>query len=243
VDERSGFAGTAHKTEWKETDKTLRRTATCATVLARILVAVSMRPFILHQNLVRFRMLLAEEADEARQRTLRQLICAAQRELASLDATSSGLLLPGRASVNKDRQAISTFQRCFEASRCPYLVLDPGPGLHVVDINDSYAHATMISRSGVVGERLFNVFPENPKDPYADGLSKVYASLQIAAETGRPHDMSVQRYDIRDAQGKFVERDWYTVNTPLLDQEGHLIYLLIYAEDVTADFQREQPPD
>jgi hypothetical protein len=26
----------------------------------------------------------------------------------------------------------------------------------------------MISRSGVAGEQLFNVFPENPKDPYAE---------------------------------------------------------------------------
>jgi PAS domain-containing protein len=185
-------------------------------------------------------MLLAEETDEARQRTLQYQICSAQRELASLYATSSGLRVSGRPSVNKDRCAISTFQRRFEASRRPYLILDPGPGLHIVDLNDSYARATMTSRSGVAGDRLFNVYPDNPNDLYADGLSKVYASLQTAAETGRSHDMSVQRYDIRDAQGKFVERYWYVVNTPLFDQEGHLIYLMIHAEDVTTEFRREQ---
>jgi hypothetical protein len=124
--------------------------------------------------------------------------------LASLYATSLGLRVSGR-SVNKDRRAISSFQRCFEASRCPHLILDPSPGLHIVDLTDSYARVTMVSRSRVAGERLFDVFPENPKDPYADGLSKVYASLQTAAETGRSDDMSVQRYDIRDAQGEFVE--------------------------------------
>jgi hypothetical protein len=205
-------------------------------------MVVSMRRFVLHQNLVRFRMLLAEEKDEARQRILRYEICSAQRELASLYAASTGLRVPGRAGVKKDRSGISTFQRCFEASSRPCLILDPGPGLHIVDITDSYARSTMISRARSAGERLFNVFPDNPKDPYADGLSKVYASLQTAAEIGQSHDMSVQRYDIRDALGKFVERYWYVINTPLFDQEGHLIYLMIHAEDVTTEFQDLQTP-
>jgi hypothetical protein len=54
--------------------------------------------------------------------------------------------------------------------------------------------------------------------------------------------MSVQRYDVRDALGKFVERYWYVINTPLFDQEGHLIYLMIHAEDVTTEFQDLQTP-
>jgi hypothetical protein len=39
-----------------------------------------------------------------------------------------------------------------------YLALDPRPGLHIIDINDSYAHATMTTRAVVVGRPFFEVF-------------------------------------------------------------------------------------
>ena len=58
-------------------------------------------------------------------------------------------------------------------------------------------------------------------------------SLRAAAETGRPHTMPVQRYDVRDMSGRFVEKYWEPVNTPILDQNGNLIFILHHAEDVT----------
>ena len=47
--------------------------------------------------------------------------------------------------------------------------------------------------------------------------------------------MAVQRYDIRDPDGKFVERHWQPINSPIHDSDGLLIYLLHHVEDVTAD--------
>jgi hypothetical protein len=64
------------------------------------------------------------------------------------------------------------------------------------------------------------VFPDNPDDAAADGASNLYAWLRIAAETGRPHAMEVQRYDMRDPTGRFVERDWRPRNTPVFDAAG-----------------------
>jgi hypothetical protein len=49
----------------------------------------------------------------------------------------------------------------------------------------------MTSRHRLAGERLFDVFPDNPDDPPADGVSNLYASLRIAAETGQPHAMKI----------------------------------------------------
>jgi len=80
----------------------------------------------------------------------------------------------------------------------------------------------MTARDAIAGEKLFDVFSDNPNDPSADGVSNLYASLKIAAETGRPHTMAFQRYDVRDAAGRFVERYWRPLNTPLFDQEVHL---------------------
>ena len=115
------------------------------------------------------------------------------------------------------------------------MLLDPGPGLHIVDINDAYGRATFTNRNDVVGRSLFEIFPDNPDDELADGVSNLYASLRTVVRTGQPHAMAVQRYDIRDLQGQFVERHWQPINSPVHDGDGLLIYLLHHVEDVTAD--------
>jgi hypothetical protein len=53
-------------------------------------------------------------------------------------------------------------------------------------------------------------------------------------KNGQPHAMAVQRYDIRDPQGQFVERHWQAINSPVHDRDGILIFILHHVEDVTA---------
>ena len=84
----------------------------------------------------------------------------------------------------------------------------------IVDVNTAYATATFTHRSDIVGRSLFDVFPDNPDHPFADGVSNLYNSLKTVAKTGQPHAMAVQRYDIRDPAGAFVERHWQPINTP-----------------------------
>jgi hypothetical protein len=57
--------------------------------------------------------------------------------------------------------------------------------------------------------------------------------LKTVAQTGRPHAMAVQRYDIRDPTGAFVERHWQPINMPIHDAQGRLMFLLHHVEDVT----------
>ena len=135
-----------------------------------------------------------------------------------------------------DAQSIrQQFQSEFDASPHPYMLLDPAPGLRIVDINDAYARATLTNRDDVVGRSLFEIFPDNPDDALADGVSNLYASLRAVVKTGQPHAMAVQGYDIRDPAGQFVERHWQPINSPVHDRDGILIYILHHVEDVTAD--------
>ena len=116
------------------------------------------------------------------------------------------------------------------------MVIDPRPGLHIVDINDAYAAATLTARAKAAGGKLFDVFPDNPDDPDADGVSNLYESIQRAANRGEPHTMMLQRYDVRDAGGQFVRRYWRPVNTPVFDDAGRLVYILHSAGELPADF-------
>jgi PAS domain-containing protein len=201
-----------------------------------------MRRFVLQQNVVRFQRALETERDESTCRSIREILAACKRELALLECALHGayVLAPPanfaeRNCSRNNRTFASLFQKEFEDSSHPYLVLDPRPGLHIVDLNDAYGRATLIERTAVAGRPLFEVFPDNPDDPDADGVSNLYASLRVASDSGRPHAMPVQRYDVRDANGRFVERYWRPVNTPLLDGDGRLMFLLHQVEDVTAE--------
>ena len=84
----------------------------------------------------------------------------------------------------------------------------------------------MTHRHAIAGERLFDVFPDNPGDPSADGVSNLYASLSLVVQTGRPQTTAIQRYDIRDETGLFVERYWQPLNTPLFGEDDELVFLL-----------------
>jgi len=59
--------------------------------------------------------------------------------------------------------------------------------------------------------------------------------LRTVVKTGQPHVMAIQRYDIRDPQGQFIERHWQPINSPIHDQNGILIFILHSVEDVTAE--------
>ena len=125
------------------------------------------------------------------------------------------------------------FRLLFESTPVPYVVLDLD--LTIVAANDAYLHATGRARDAMVGRSIFAVFPDNPQLPDADGVANLRASLQRVRDTGLADTMPVQRYDIPNAEGTlFEERYWHPVNTPLLDAQGTLSYIIHRVDDVTA---------
>lgn len=161
---------------------------------------------------------------------------SARRESAVLAANMVGAQaragdLPGSGASNRFQRRL--LRDKIEMSGLPYLLIDPRPGLHILEANRAYADATMIDPRRVCGDRMFDVFPDNPDVADADGVSNLYESLRKAAQTGTAHKMPIQRYDTRDAAGCFVERHWLPVNQPIFDDAGRLIFLLHHAIDVT----------
>lgn len=166
------------------------------------------------------------------------MMASTRRELAMfasdlMGAQSSLGQFGHEAALEPTRVLRSRFRDMIESTTIPFMVIDPRAGLHLIDVNDAYAAATLIVRDKVAGEKLFDVFPDNPDTPTADGVSNLYESIQRAAQTGEPHKMMVQRYDVRDANGAFVEKHWLPINTPIFDERGRLTYILHQAQDVT----------
>lgn len=201
----------------------------------------SIKRFMLQQNIHQLQSLVAEDDDAAENHWERITLANSRRELARLDSAMFGAhATQGRFNGVRTHATVSHgdahfFHRMVENATRPMLILDPRPGLRIVDINDAYADATMASRSAIAGEKMFDAFPDNPDDPTADGVSNLFASLLAATECARPHKMPVQRYDVRDDQGAFVERYWQPCNTPIFDEHGHLLFLLHQVDDVTEE--------
>ena len=123
------------------------------------------------------------------------------------------------------------FRALFEALPGLYLVLTPD--LVIVGASNSYLRATLTERDAIIGRSLFEVFPDNPDDLAADGVDNLRSSLQRVLRTRRPDPMPIQKYDIKTADGRFEERYWSPMNTPVLDEAGQVAWILHRVDDVT----------
>ena len=132
------------------------------------------------------------------------------------------------------------FRLLFEAAPGLLLVLDPG--LHIVAVTDAYVQATLTERAHILGRRIFDVFPDNPHDPDAEGVRNLRASLDRVVRDRVVDSMPVQRYDVQRSDGDFEERFWSPTNTPVLDSAGNVRYIIHRVEDVT-EFMRLQAAD
>src|SRR6266404_1753193 len=92
------------------------------------------------------------------------------------------------------------FHVLFESA--PGLYLVPDLQFRIIAVTDAYVQATMTNRDDILGRYLFDVFPDNPADPAATGVSNLRASLLTVVDTCRPHLMAVQKFDIRRPQSE-----------------------------------------
>src|SRR4051794_30499324 len=86
------------------------------------------------------------------------------------------------------------FRAIFEVAPALLLVVDPE--LRIVAVSDDYLEATMTRREEIIGRGIFEVFPDNPEDPEATGVSKLSASLDLVRRQLEPDTMPIQKYDI-----------------------------------------------
>lgn len=112
----------------------------------------------------------------------------------------------------------------------------------MLDATDARLVATLSTRENTIGRNLFGVFPDNPLDPAPTGTRNLRASLEYVLATGRPDAMAVQKYDIPafpEPGAPFEERYWSPLNTPVLDEQGRVLYIVHRVEDVT-DYVRSR---
>lgn len=125
----------------------------------------------------------------------------------------------------------------FRALPGPAVILDPA--FNIVEASDAYLNVAGKTREELLGRFIFDAFPENPDSPEARSVANLTASFQRVLQSKRPHRMPPQRYDTQiddtaDATGApYEERYWQPVNSPILDAEGEVQWILHEVEEIT----------
>jgi PAS domain S-box-containing protein len=153
--------------------------------------------------------------------------------------TEEGVLVSSAIRDITERRAVevelrhsrAVLQGLFESLPGLFLVLTPE--LQIVTVSDAYLAATMTRREDLVGRDIFEVFPDNPDDVSATGVSNLRASFDRVRQTGAADTMAIQKYDIQRPDGAFEERYWSPMNSPVLGTDRRIEYFIHRVEDVT----------
>lgn len=123
----------------------------------------------------------------------------------------------------------------FDSLPSSYLILRPNaPDFTIVTMNRSFTALTEPDVVNKIGENLFTVFPDNPDNPEATGVNNLRNSLETVIRTKKEHTMPLQRYDVYNSKlEQFEQRYWLPKNSPVLNKEGDLIYIVHSSEEIT----------
>ena len=132
-----------------------------------------------------------------------------------------------KRSEERSRHLVEVLQNAPDA----YLVLSPD--LHIQMASDAYLKATDTERDTIIGKYVFEVFPDNPAIPEATGVKNLHASLKKVLSTKKTHRMAIQHYDVRGRDGSFIEKHWSPTNTPVINSEGEVDYIIHRVLDIT----------
>lgn len=118
------------------------------------------------------------------------------------------------------------FARVFEALPSAYMLLDHE--LRYVAANSAYLKVTDRQMDEIRGMHVMEAFPA----PGERG-QRLQASFEKVLATGEPDTLAYLSYPIRRADGTVYEGYWTAVHTPILDDSGHVAFILQNTVDVT----------
>ncbi|MES2912308.1 MAG: PAS domain-containing protein, partial [Pseudomonadota bacterium] len=130
-------------------------------------------------------------------------------------------------------------QRLFGNLPGLFLIVRPDADFTIVGASAEYMVATFTD-PGMFGRKLFEVFPDNPDDPNANGVRNITDSFNLVISSGKLHVMPPQRYDVRaPGQTSYEERYWRVTNSPVLNAQGEVDYIIQTNEVATAKGKRD----
>jgi PAS domain S-box-containing protein len=145
--------------------------------------------------------------------------------------------------MNFNPAQLADMLKVFETLPDLYVLLSPD--LIILTASDSYLEATFTTRDAIAGKHIFDIFPDNSLTAQAKAVSALKASFLEILTTQKPHQMAMQHSNIPHPteKGKFIERYWTALNTPVLDEDGgvrYIIHKVVTVTDMMAAPKKDQ---
>lgn len=123
--------------------------------------------------------------------------------------------------------------KIFEQSSESLVVIDTT--FAILAVSDAFLKATATVRENIVGHDIFDVFSDNPDDKTANGENIVRTSFNRVIKNKTADTLPVIRYDIpkpASEGGGFETKYWKVVNSPILDDNKNVKYIIQRSEDL-----------
>lgn len=130
------------------------------------------------------------------------------------------------------------YHAIFEASPSAMLVLNSV--FVILDANPSYQNLVGRTRDELMGQYVFDAFPQDDESEMEDQK----ASMRRVLESRAQDVAGPIRHDLEepDRPGVFAERYWSPINAPVLDSDGQVALIVHRLEEIT-DLVRAGGPD
>ncbi len=123
------------------------------------------------------------------------------------------------------------YELIFKRSPLALMVMDTS--FQIVGANDVYLNLLGREFDQVVGGYVWDVFPANPNDQEAADNKIIFQeSFERARDDQVTTFLGPIRFDVM-VDGVYKTRVWEINNDPILDDDGHTVYIVNLARDVT----------
>ena len=132
------------------------------------------------------------------------------------------------------QESIMNFQEIFNNLPGNFMILQPNhPHYTILWISDELLSISALERDKVVGQSVFDIFPENADTILATRRSGFKGSLQTVIKNKRPDQLPIFRYDVLNTKGVLEERYWRSLSKPVLNKQGEVSYIIHSTVEVT----------
>lgn len=131
------------------------------------------------------------------------------------------------------------FHAFFENAPRSLVLKADAPYFTILAVSDTYLELVHKQRSEIIGKGLFEAFPGSEGD--LSEQNSVYSSFARVIETAKADELPVFKYEIlTDDTGKKETHYWTNLNEPILDQQGHVAYIINTTINITGRILLEQ---
>jgi PAS domain S-box-containing protein len=129
------------------------------------------------------------------------------------------------------------YESVFEALPVPALLIKPdAPQFEILDVNENFFEIYSDPDAQIIGRPFFEVFPGNLHNANDLNAKIQLNSLKTVIESGKPHDLGVQKHEFKNRTTGKKEQAYYKIkNTPITDVDGNVECILHTVIDVTSE--------